>query len=64
MSRVTIVSTVTQAVEVELPLGFLIDEKTFAEHHSKDMEEALRSGVPAGQRLLHAKVSTVVIPAW
>ncbi|MFE9254019.1 hypothetical protein [Streptomyces sp. NPDC006879] len=63
MSKVTIVSTVTYALEVDLPLGFLIDEKVFAAQHSKDAVQALRDSAPTGQKVIDAQASTVVIPA-
>ncbi|WP_406409671.1 hypothetical protein OG923_12725 [Streptomyces halstedii] len=61
MSKVTIVSTVTYAIEVDIPLFFLVDEKQFAASHAKEHERSFREGLPAGTELLDVKASAVVV---
>ncbi|MCX5236254.1 hypothetical protein OG824_13695 [Streptomyces prunicolor] len=66
MSKVTIVGSVTYAVEVDIPLGFLVDERELARQQTWEMKRTLRAGTPAGTRLVDIQATHVVVagPRW
>lgn len=61
MSKVTIVSSVTYAIEVDIPLGFLADERRLSRQYSKELKAALRGSVPEGAPLRDVQATTVVV---
>jgi predicted solute-binding protein len=66
VSKVTIVSSVTYAVEVDIPLGFLVDERELARQQTRELKAALRGSAPVGAKLRDVQATTVVVagPRW
>ncbi|MGW0861314.1 hypothetical protein [Streptomyces sp. NPDC002611] len=66
MSKVTIVGSVTYAVEVDIPLGFLVDERELAREQTRELKASLRAGTPAGTKLVDVQATHVVVagPRW
>ncbi|AUG87218.1 hypothetical protein KGG77_gp50 [Streptomyces phage Omar] len=62
MSRLTIVNTITYSVEMEVPLGFLIDADLLAREQEKGLKEAVRASTPEDAKLLSVGVHSTVIP--
>ncbi|MGW5130900.1 hypothetical protein [Streptomyces sp. NPDC004135] len=61
MSKVTIVSSVTYAVDVDVPLGFLVDEKALAREQSRELKRTLRASTPVGCEIRDVQATTVVV---
>ena len=66
MSKVTIVGSVTYAVEVDIPLGFLVDERELARQQTKELKRTMRAGTPDGSKILDVQATHVVVagPRW
>jgi predicted solute-binding protein len=66
LSKVTIVGSVTYAVEVDIPLGFLVDERELARQQTKELKRTMRASTPAGSKLLDVQATHVVVagPRW
>ncbi|MFH8414339.1 hypothetical protein [Streptomyces collinus] len=61
MSKVTIVSTVTYAIEMDVPLGFLVDEDQFAREQTRSIKAAIRNSIPEETRLRSLGANTTVV---
>lgn len=61
MSKVTVVSTVTYAVEVDVPTGFTVDKMELAAEQTRELKAAIRASVSKSARLLDVQASTVVV---
>ncbi|ATI18973.1 hypothetical protein KGG85_gp33 [Streptomyces phage Tefunt] len=63
MSRVTVMSTVTYVVELDVPLGFLVDEEEFARSQSLEIERSARSSFRDTEAKLKSVKATSVVTA-
>jgi predicted solute-binding protein len=66
VSKVTIVGSVTYAVEIDVPLGFLVDERELARQQTRELKANLRASATAGMKLVDVQASHVVVagPHW
>ncbi|MEU5403698.1 hypothetical protein ABZ348_30905 [Streptomyces sp. NPDC005963] len=62
MSRVTVVSTVTYVVELDIPLGFLVDEEELARGQAAEIEREARSSFRGSTaKLTSVKATSVAV---
>ncbi|MFJ3775208.1 hypothetical protein ACIPX0_26280 [Streptomyces sp. NPDC090075] len=61
MSKVTIVGSVTYAIDIDLPLGFLVDEKQLAREQTRQLKAQLRGSIPDNSKLRDVQATTIVV---
>ena len=66
MSKVTIIGSVTYAIEVDIPLGFLEDERELARQQTKEMKRTMRETSRDVGKLIDVQATHVVVagPRW
>ena len=61
MSRLTILSTITTVMDIDVPAGFLVDEEELARSLATEQRASVRASVPDGQKLTDLKVTVAVV---